>query len=185
MSNYKALSLVICLSLFTITGIFYSTHARADGNFENQNENLDELTLESDLLQTSTDDIQAQAKEAKEQARLAKQEEAQALSKLKRTKTEKSKVEQVAQKRIGLDRQLQVEARKKRDRYLAETRALEKEIVAIEGNLEKSRTQTKTMLVQLRHAKEQNAMARQRRNAVKNTAKQATKLGHKFALQGQ
>jgi chromosome segregation ATPase len=182
MNKYKLLQEVITVSLFSVTLLFYQTIARADDGKseiameiqkETQEENLNFLQLEDEFLATSTDDAQLQHKEAREEATLAKQEEKAAVAKMKRTQAKKERVEAAVTPKIEKNRVIRREASSSTQKLVKKTKALEIEIAAIEKRLEKYEIKTKGILEEMKKAKENYDLLKQKRADLKEREKRA------------
>jgi hypothetical protein len=105
---------------------------------DSQNETLENMQIEDEVLQTSTDDINQQQREAQEHARVAEQERQSAESKLAKTRTRRQQVEVEAKVKISQDMARRQQAIESRNRLTSETSKLEKEISGIESRIEKA-----------------------------------------------
>lgn len=182
MNKYKLLQEVIAVSLFSLIMLFYPTIARAEGGKseiameiqkETQEENLNFLQLEDEFLATSTDDAQLQNKEAREEATLAKQEEKAAIAKMKKTKAKKERVEAIVTPKIEHNRVVRRDASKATQKYTKKTKELEVEIAAIEKRLERYETKTKSILEEMKKAKENYDLLKQKRADLKEREKRS------------
>jgi hypothetical protein len=105
---------------------------------DSQNEALENMQIEDEVLQTSTDDINQQQKEAQEHAKVAEQERAKAEAKLQQTRSRRQQVEVEAKVKISQDMARRQQAIESRNRLSAESSKLEKEISVIEARIEKA-----------------------------------------------
>lgn len=123
-----------------ITSLMLSVCFVSFQNFDDdsQNEALENMQIEDEVLQTSTDDINQQQKEAQEHAKVAEQERMNAESKLAKTRTRRQQVEVEAKVKISQDMARRQQAIESRNRLTSETSKLEKEISTIESRIEKA-----------------------------------------------
>jgi hypothetical protein len=108
------------------------------GDEDSQNETLENMQIEDEVLQTSTDDINQQQREAQEHAKVAEQERQNAESKLAKTRSRRQAVEVEAKVKISQDMARRQQAIESRNRLTSETSKLEKEISSIESRIEKA-----------------------------------------------
>ncbi len=105
---------------------------------DSQNETLENMQIEDEVLQTSTDDINQQQREAQEHAKVAEQERTKAEARLNQTRSRRQQVEVEAKVKISQDMARRQQAIESRNRLSAETSKLEKEISVIEARIEKA-----------------------------------------------
>jgi chromosome segregation ATPase len=160
MNKYKLLLEVITVSLFSITLLFYPTVARADDG-------------KSAVAMEIQKDAQLQHKEAREEATLAKQEEKAALAKMKKTKAKKERVEAIVTPKIEHNRVVRRDATNGTKKYNKKTKELEIEIAAIEARLERYELKTKSILEEMKKAKENYDLLKQKRADLKEREKRA------------
>jgi hypothetical protein len=142
---------------------------------ETQNETLDNMQVEDEVLQTSTDDIRAQQREARENARLAAQERAKAEAKLEKTRARREQVEGEAKVKISKDVARRQKAIESRDRLNIENTRLEKEIAAIEQRMEKSHREAEVARAQAKKSRARYLQLKQKKAELIQSAKAASR----------
>lgn len=130
---------------------------------DTQNENLEHMQIEDEVLQTSTDDIEAQRKEALEQARLAEQERLQAEARLHKTMEIRQQVEGEAKVKISQNLTRRQRALETKNRLVSECEKIEREISIIEERMERAEREAKIAREEARRIREQHQQLKQRR----------------------
>jgi hypothetical protein len=143
-------------------GLFFGLHtaaaiSQADSGFnpDLQVEEMDEVALDQEAEQFTSDDVRAQQKEAKEQARLALVEKRDAQKKVVSLRERRVQIEQEARIKIAEQLQKRKVAQAEKARIEKEQQVLDREIAVIENRIRIAQTQAQEAQVAYEQARAQ------------------------------